>query len=106
MHLAWIVWVIFGALLTRNRRWLAWCHIGSLIYSIVIEAGSWPCPLTLAEQWLQARAGIVPYREPFLIHYLEAVVYPNVPETLLVTVAVAVCLFNLGIYGVRFWRSR
>ena len=106
LHLLWIAWVIFGALLTRDRAWLGWLHAGSLVYSVAIEAGPWPCPLTLAEQWLRAAAGLTTYDESFLVHYLEAVIYPDVPRTLLVWCAVAVCLFNLGIYGRRFYRRR
>ena len=101
LHLLWILWVIFGCLLTRRRRLLAWFHIASLIYSIVIEVGAWPCPLTWAEQWAERRAGMAAYEEDFLIHYLEAVVYPDVPYALLVVCAVAVCVFNLGVYVVR-----
>jgi len=52
----------------------------------------------LLEQWLESKAGIAPYREPFLVHYLEAVVYPNVPERVLITTAVLVCGFNLYLH--------
>jgi hypothetical protein len=106
VHLAWIVWVILGWLITRNRALLRWLHILSLIYSILIETLPWPCPLTLAEQWLEGRGGIEPYHEPFLVHYLEALVYPNVSPALLTWSAVAVCLSILGIYAWRFRRRR
>ncbi len=105
IHLLWIAWVMFGALLTRHRRALRWFHIASLVYSIFIEAAPWPpCPLTVLEQWLEARGGVAPYRGPFLLHYLDALVYPDVPLTLLVVCAVAVCAFNLGIYIFRYRR--
>src|SRR5258708_2625226 len=87
VHLLWILWVIFGWLVTRNRPLLRCFHILSLIYSIVIEIVPWPCPLTIAEQWFQGRAGIRPYHESFLVHYLEALVYPSVSQTLLTWVA-------------------
>ena len=50
LHLAWIFWVIFGALWTRNRPALTAFHIGSLIWGIVVEVTLLPCPLTDAEQ--------------------------------------------------------
>lgn len=103
LHLLWIVWVVFGALFTRGRRWLGWFHIASLVYSIVIEVGPWYCPLTRAEHWAQKKAGITPYEDDFLVHYLREIIYPRVPLELLVPVAVAICVFNLGIY-VRRWR--
>ena len=102
LHLLFIGWVLLGWLLTRRRPWLRWAHILSLIYGIVIETGPWPCPLTLAENYFLERAGITPYREPFLVHYLEAVVYPDVSPLLLAGCAVAVCLFALVIYVRRF----
>ena len=104
-HLLWIAWVIAGVLLTRNRPALRIFHIASLVYSILIEVLPWPpCPLTILEQRLEDRAGIVPYHEPFLVHYLEVLIYPDMPVLLLVACAVAVCLFNLGVYVVRYRR--
>ena len=102
LHLAFIVWVIFGALFTRGRPWLAWVHLATIVYGIVVETTSLVCPLTLAENWCEARAGVVAYNGPFLLHYLDATVYPHVPGALLAAVAVAVCVFNLGIYARRF----
>ncbi len=103
-HLLWVGWVIFGTLVTRRRRALRVFHIASLVYSIFIEIAPWPpCPLTLLEQWLEARAGLTSYHGSFLLHYLDMVVYPNVPVNLLIACAVAICAFNLGIY---VWRYR
>lgn len=104
LHLLFIGWVLLGWLLTRRRPWLRWAHILSLFYGVVIETGPWPCPLTLLENYFLERAGIAPYREPFLVHYLEAVVYPDVSPALLTWCAVAVCAFILAIYVRRFHR--
>ncbi len=105
IHLLWIGWVIFGALLTRHRRALRAIHIASLIYSIFIEIAPWPpCLLTVLEQWFEARSGVEPYHGPFLLHYLDALVYPDVSLTVLVVCAVGVCAFNLGIYIFRYRR--
>jgi hypothetical protein len=104
LHLLFIGWVLLGWLLTRHRPVLRWAHIPSLLYGIVIETGPWPCPLTLLENYFLQRAGIAPYREPFLVHYLEAVVYPDVSPVLLSWCAVAVCGFILAIYVRRFRR--
>jgi len=49
---------------------------------------------------------IVSYHEPFLVHYLDALVYPNVPMGLLVGCAVAVCVFNLVVYVFRYARRQ
>jgi len=98
--------VVAGWTVTRYRPVLRWLHIASVIYSIGIETLPLPCPLTLAERWLELRAGIKPYEEPFLVHYLEAIVYPDIPEPLLTAGAVAVCAIILGIYALRYRRRR
>jgi hypothetical protein len=104
-HLAFIVWVVFGAFLTRGRRRLAGLHLASLVYGVVIEAGPWPCPLTLAENWFEAQAGLTPYRGPFLVHSLDAIVYPDISPALLIWAAVVVALVNAWVYF-RRWRHR
>ena len=104
LHFLFLLWVAVGALVTWNRSLLRWLHIASLIYGILLEILDWSCPLTALENWLRGRIGIHTYRGGFLPHDLDALVYPDVPPSLLVLCAVAVCLFNLGIYAVRFRR--
>jgi hypothetical protein len=100
-HLTWILWVIFGALGTRGRPWLTGFHLASIVWGIIAEVGPWPCPLTVVEQWLEARAGIQPYTGGFVVHYLDAIVYPDISVGVIVGCAVAVCGANLLIY---LWR--
>src|SRR5713101_3578355 len=106
VHFLWILWVILGWIVTRNRPLLRRLHIGSLLWGILMEVGPWPCPLTIAEQWLQGRAGSAAYQGSFLIHYLEAVIYPDVSQEMLTRVASGVCFVILGIHGRRFWQER
>ena len=103
VHLVWIVWVILGAVWTRGYPFLTGLHIASLVWGILVELTPWPCPLTLLEQFFESAAGISPYRGPFLLHYLDAIVYPHVSEYLLVYLGVAVCAINLVVY---LWRLR
>jgi hypothetical protein len=72
----------------------------------VIELGPWPCLLGLAENFFEARAGIAPYQGPFLLHYLDAIAYPNLSPALLTAAGVAVCAANLLLYAPRFMRER
>src|ERR1700746_2588183 len=58
LHGFFILWVIFGALLTRSRPLLRWLHIVSLVWGILTELLPWPCPLTLLENWLEQKAGV------------------------------------------------
>ncbi len=106
VHLGWILWVILGWTVTRNRPLLRWVHILSLVYSILIENLPWPCPLTVGEMRLQQLAGIQPYHEPFLVHYLDAIIYPNISQTLLTSCASILCVGILGVYVLRFRQRR
>ncbi|MBV9626063.1 MAG: DUF2784 domain-containing protein, partial [Acidobacteria bacterium] len=69
-HAIFILWVVCGALLASSRPSLRWLHIASLIWGVLVEVLPWPCPLTVLENWLEGRAGIVPYQGGFLLHYL------------------------------------
>jgi hypothetical protein len=102
IHLLWILWVIFGACWTRRRVVLTAFHVLSLVWGIVVELSPLPCPLTMAEQIFEGKAGLEAYRGAFLPHLLDRLVYPNLPDALLVAVGVAVCAVNLGVYVWRY----
>ena len=106
LHLLFILWVIFGVLVARSRPLLRWAHITCLIWGILIEVLPWPCPLTLLENWLESRAGVEPYQGGFLLHYLDALVYPNASPVLLTVAGVVVCSLNLALYARVFLRGR
>ncbi|HEX4020970.1 MAG TPA: DUF2784 domain-containing protein [Acidobacteriaceae bacterium] len=106
LHIAWILWVVFGAFWTKGRPWLTAFHIASLLWGIIVEIGPWPCPLTLTEDFFESKAGIGTYSGSFLVHYLDRLVYPNIPVTLLIVCGVSICIFNLAIYVRRYWVRR
>jgi|SRR5215470_8916517 Protein of Unknown function (DUF2784) len=105
LHLLWCGWVLLGWTVTQRRRLLRTLHIASLIYAIVIQLVPWPpCPLSVVEAWLDARAGIEPAHGPFLVRVLNAVVYPDLPDWLVVGCAVLVCVAVLLVYLRRYHR--
>lgn len=102
LHLLFNAWYVFGAALTSGRPRLEILHLLSLVYGVIAENASFPCPLTLLEKFCQAHAGIVPYRETFEMHYLRALVAPHFPNWLLSWGAVGVLAVNVAIYVRRF----
>jgi hypothetical protein len=103
VHLLWCVWVLFGWSLTHGRPFLRALHIASLVWVILVEILPWTlCPLTIAESWLETRGGIGPPPGAFLTNLLDEIVYPNLPNWLIISGAVAVCSFILFIYVRRF----
>ena len=105
LHLLWCVWVVLGWTVTRCRPLLRTLHIASLIYAVVVElVPGLPCPLTVLETRLEARAGIEPANGPFLVRVFDAIVYPDLPQWLVVGCAVLVCVAILGVYLYRYAR--
>jgi hypothetical protein len=105
LHLLWCGWVSLGWTVTRRRPLLRTLHIASLIYAIVVELVPWlPCPLTVAEAWLEVRAGIEPAHGPLLARILDSVVYPDLPDWLVIGGAVLVCMAVLSVYLRRYHR--
>lgn len=98
VHVLFILWVVFGGLIARSRPVLRWLHIASLVWGIFAELVIWPCPVTLLENWLEAKAGIEPYRGGFVLHYLDKLVYPDISPIVIAVVGVGVCLLNLALY--------
>ncbi len=105
LHALFIVWVVFGAFLTRSRPVLRWLHVASLVWGILTELLPWPCPLTLLENWLEGTAGVEPYQGGFLLHYLDKLVYPDISAMVLTVAGVLVCALNLALYGRQMWIS-
>lgn len=106
LHTLFIVWVVFGAFVTRSRPILRWLHIASLVWGILTEVMPWPCPLTVLENWLEAKAGVEPYQGGFLLHYLDKLVYPDISANVLTVGGVLVCVLNLALYGRQMWVAR
>ena len=99
LHVVFILWLIFGALVARHRPVLCLLHITCLVWGILVEVTPWPCPLTVLENWLELRAGVEPHQGGFVLHYLDKIVYPDISPTLLMVVGVGICVLNLGLDG-------
>lgn len=105
VHVLFLLWVIFGALLVGSRPVSRWLHILSLVWGILTEL-LLPCPLTVLENWLEQQAGVDPYHGGFLLHYLDKLVYPDILPGVLTVAGVAVCVLNLAFYARQVWCLR
>ena len=106
VHLAFIAFVIFGALLGRRSRLWRIAHFLAMGYGVLIEIFYWYCPLTVLEQYLRERAGRGTYAEPFIAHYLNKIIYLDIPQGLLIGAAVLVLGVNVSMYILWFSRDR
>lgn len=106
-HLAFVLFVIFGALLLLRWPRLAWLHIPAVVWAAFIEFSGTICPLTPLEVALRQRAGQAGYGGGFIDHYVVSLLYPEglTQNTQSVLGAVVIAI-NAAIYIVAFRRRR
>jgi len=105
-HLAFVLFVVFGAVLVLRRPRLAWLHLPAAAWGVFIELTGRGCPLTLLENLLRLRAGLDGYAEGFLEHYILWLLYPEgLTRTLQFALAGVVLAIN-GVLYAFIWRRR
>lgn len=99
LHLGFIVFVVFGGLLVRRWCWLAWLHLPTVVWGVVLEAFGLICPLTPWEKRLRELAGEAGYETGFIEHYILPLLYPaDLTREIQWGLAAMVLLVNLLIY--------
>lgn len=107
-HLAFILFVLFGAMLSIWWRWLPAVHLPAMAWGVFVELTGRVCPLTPLENSLRRGAGQSGYSDSFIEHYILKVIYPSgltlEVQWLLASVVVIV---NVAIYGwlLQGWRQ-
>ena len=76
IHFAFILFVIFGALLFFITTKIIFIHIPAFIWGSYIELTNSICPLTYLENWFLHKANLTTYSEGFIQNYLVPIVYP------------------------------
>ncbi|MBC7700627.1 DUF2784 domain-containing protein [Aquabacterium sp.] len=105
-HLAFVLFVVFGAGLLFRWPGLIWLHVPALIWGIYVEFTSSICPLTPLENRLRFKAGQEGYDGGFIDHYIISLLYPDgLTPTVQLVLGILMVAFNLVVYGL--WiRSR
>lgn len=102
IHLLWIVFIIFGALVGRKYTWVKWLHLGALVFSLWLQVFQGMCPLTYLEIWLRRRhAPSLAYTGDFIAHYAEQFVYVSAPREWVLGVTGGVVVVTLVAYWPR-----
>ena len=100
VHFAFVLFVIFGALLAVKWRRIMGVHIAAAVWGALIEFSGWVCPLTPLENWFREKAGAGRYRSDFVARYLLPVLYPEgLTRGIQILLGVFVVAVNLAIYG-------
>jgi len=106
LHLAFVGFVVLGALLVLRWPRLAWIHLPCALWGALIEFAGWVCPLTPLENWFRQLGGQAGYAGGFVEHYLLPVLYPqNLTRPVQLALGTLVLILNAAAYG-RLWRRR
>ncbi|MFP3868348.1 MAG: DUF2784 domain-containing protein [Desulfobacteraceae bacterium] len=100
IHLAFVVFVVFGGFLVLRSKRIAWLHLPAVLWAIIIEFTGWVCPLTPLENWLWEQGGELAYQSGFVEHYLLPCLYPTfLTRHLQIVLGGLVFVINLVVYG-------
>jgi hypothetical protein len=107
LHLAFILFVIVGALAVLRWPRLAWLHVPAVLWGAWIELAGWICPLTPLENRLRRAGGEAGYGADFIDHYLLPVIYPQgLSRGLQVLLGAGALALNVILYTVVWRRAR
>jgi len=99
-HLAFILFVVLGALLVWRFPRLVWLHLPAVIWAGLIEIGGFLCPLTPLENHLRRLSGEAGYQGGFIEHYLLPIVYPHeLSRGVQIGLGIAVVVINVLAYA-------
>jgi hypothetical protein len=76
VHLGFVAFAVFGALLLARWPGALWLHLPALAWGVWIELSGAVCPLTPLEHRLRECAGQAGYAGGFVEHYLVPLLYP------------------------------
>ena len=104
LHLAFILFVLFGAFLVLRWPRLMWMHLPAAIWGVLIEFAGWWCPLTRWENHFLRAAGRAGYDNGFVAHYIMPIIYPaGLTRGLEIAIGLFVLVLNAAVY-VRVFR--
>jgi hypothetical protein len=107
VHFAFVLLVVFGALLVLRWPRIAWVQLPAAVWGTVIEWAGWICPLTPLENSLRARGGATGYSGGFVEHYLLGVLYPaGLTRNVQIVLGLTVLVVNATAYGLLLTRRR
>ena len=103
VHFAFILFVVFGALLFFVSTKIVFIHIPAFIWGSYIELTNSICPLTYLENWLLNKANLTTYSEGFIQNYLVPIVYPvSLTKDLQIYLGIALIVINIVFYAFIF----
>ena len=107
IHFAFILFIIFGALLFFITTKIIFIHIPAFIWGSYIELTNFICPLTYLENWFLHKANLTTYSEGFIQNYLVPIVYPvSLTKDLQIYLGIALIVINIVFYAFIFNKQK
>lgn len=106
-HLAFILFVVFGALLLRRFPRLIRLHLPAVIWAGLTELIGFTCPLTPLENHLRRLGGETGYSGGFIDYYVLPIIYPpGLTREMQAWLGIAVLVINVVAYALFHCRAR
>jgi len=107
IHLAFIFFVLFGALAALRWPRVLWLHLPAAAWGALIEFQGWICPLTPWENRLRTLGGQAGYAGGFIEHYILPLLYPaGLTRTVQLTLGAVVVVVNGLLYALVWLKWR
>ena len=107
LHLSFILFVIFGAILILKFKKIIYVHIPAVAWGAYIELSHSICPLTHLENYFLKKAGKDQYSVDFIENYIFKIIYPPALNYEIQTYLGVILIFvNLVIYYYIVKKSR
>ena len=98
-HFTFVAFSVLGGFLVLWKRWIAWLHVPSVLWSSLVNLFSHVCPLTPLENRFRRFAGQAGYEGGFVQHYIAPLVYPGgMPRRLELVAGFSVLIWNAFVY--------
>lgn len=99
IHFLWILFLIFGVYFGKRCAKVKYLHLLGLVFAAIIQTLDLYCPLTYLEVYLRHKQDPAQsYSGSFIIHYIERIVYVEIPRSVILILTFVVVGINLLFY--------
>ena len=103
MHFAFVVFAMFGGILTLRYPKMLWLHLPALLWGVAVQWADWICPLTPLENYFRLRSGGAGFEGGFVEHWVSKILYPqDLTLELRYVLGLVLILLNAAVYAYVF----